>query len=412
VIQEAAAQDLKVRAIGALHSPAPIPATEGVCIVLDQYQQVVSIEDSLVTVQAGLKICDLNEILGQHNLALPILGAIDKQTVAGAVSTGTHGGSLYHQSLSSCVQALRLVRADGSVLAVDRSEDIFNAIGLSMGLLGIISTVTFKCVPAFSLDSQVCRMPIDTLLQRFDEIQTNHKYISIRYTPMTDSAQMVLIDPTSEPLTENRGWHPETKSKMEQRLTHFINDMGTRLFSSHNFNWLQRWALTQHDKTSAYAAVSGRSDFVLIHSDATTNDLDERVPGPSASDLEIAIPYAQARAALTCLRDHFHKTQRYPTTHIHLRCSAAEDFWLSPAYKQPICWFEFWEYPRTGEFFKEMVEVLKPFNFRCHWAKDIPVARDYLKQHYEKWDDFVLLRQAWDPRRMFANPCLDHYFHP
>jgi FAD/FMN-containing dehydrogenase len=399
-----------VRAIGSLHSLAPIPATEGVCVVLDQYKKVVSIEDSLVTVQAGIKICELNEILTQHNLALPILGTIDLQTVSGAISTGTHGGSLYHQSLSSCVQSLRLVRADGSILKVDHAEDNFNAIGLSMGLLGVISTVTFQCVPAFSLQSQVCRMSIDALLQNFDDIQASNKYVSIRYTPITGNVQLVLINPTSEPLTENWGWQPVVKSKMEQRFSHFVNDLGTRLFSSYKLNGLQRWALTQHDKTSAYAAVSGRSDFVLIHADATTNDLEEQVPGPAGSDMEIAIPYAQARAALTGLRDHFHKTQRYPITHIHLRCSAAEDFWLSPAYKQPVCWFEFWEYPRTGKYFQEMVAALKPFRFRCHWAKDIPVEPDYLKPQYEKWDDFVQLRQVWDPKGMFANPCLDRYF--
>jgi nucleoside-diphosphate-sugar epimerase len=411
VIREAGQQGLKVRAIGAIHSLAPIPSTEGVCIALDKYKQVVSIEDSLVTVQAGIKIWELNEILAQHNLALPILGTIERQTVSGAISTGTHGGSLYHQSLSSYVQALRLVRADGSVLEVDRSQDIFNAIGISMGLLGIISTVTFKCVPAFSLQSQVCRMPIDTLLQRFDDIQINNKYVDIRYTPITDSTQVILINPTSEALKENSGWHPVAKSKIEQRLTNSINDMGMRLFHSYRLNWLQRWVLKQHDKTSAYACVSGRSDFVLIHFDVTTNDLEERVPGPSGSDMEIAIPYSQACAALTCLRDHFHKTQKYPSIHIHLRCSAAEDFWLSPAYKQPICWMEFWEYPRTGEFFKEIVEVLQHFNFRCHWGKHIPVEQGYLKKQYEKWDDFVRLRREWDPNGMFSNPCLDKYFH-
>ena len=412
IIQEAGQQGLKVRAIGSIHSPAPIPTTEGVCISLDRYKQIVSIEDSLVTVQAGIKIWELNEILAQHNLALPILGTIDRQTVSGAISTGTHGGSLYHQSLSSYVQALRLVRADVSVLELDRSQDNFNAVGLSMGLLGIISTVTFKCVPAFSLQSKLCKMSIDTLLQRFNNIQINNNYVDIRYTPITDSVQAILINPTSEPLTENRGWHPAAKNKIKQRLTNFINEIGMTIFHYYKLNWLQKWGIKQYDKTSAYACVSGRSDFVLTYFDATTNDLDGQIPAPPVADVEIAIPYSEACAALSCLRDHFQKTSKYPTTHIHIRCAAAEDFWLSPAYKQPICWFEFWEYPRTGEFFKEMVAVLKPFDFRCHWAKDIPVEQEYLKQQYEKWDDFVLLRQAWDPRRMFANPCLDHYFHP
>jgi L-gulonolactone oxidase len=412
VIQEAGQQGLKVRAIGAIHSLAPIPATEGVCIVLDKYKQVVNIEDSLVTVQAGIKIWELNEILAQHNLALPILGTIDRQTVSGGISTGTHGGSLFHQSLSSYVQALRLVRADGSILEVDCSQKIFNAVGLSMGLLGIISTVTFKCVPAFSLQSKLCKIPIDILLQNFDDIQTNNKYVDIRYTPITDTAQVILINPSSENLKENSGWHPVVKNRIKQRMTNFINEIGLHLFYSYQLNWLQRWSIKQHDKAPAYACVSGRSDFVLIHFDAMTNDLDERVLGPSGSDMEIGIPYSQARAALTCLRNHFHKTQKYPSTHIHIRCAAADDFWLSPAYKQPICWLEFWEYPRTGEYFREIVELLKPFNFRCHWAKDMPIEQEYLRKQYEKWNDFIRLRQEWDSKGMFANSCLDRHLRP
>jgi FAD/FMN-containing dehydrogenase len=101
VVQAAAQQDLKVRAIGSLHSLAPIPATEGVCIVLDQYKSLVTIEGCLVTVQAGMKLWELNEVLAQHHLALPVLGTIVQQTVAGAISTGTHGGD---RSLSGYLQ--------------------------------------------------------------------------------------------------------------------------------------------------------------------------------------------------------------------------------------------------------------------------------------------------------------------
>lgn len=413
IIQEAAQHNLKVRAIGSLHSAAPIPATDGVCIVLDKYKNVVNIEGSLVTVQAGMKIWELNEILAEHNLALPILGTIVQQTVSGAISTGTHGGSLEHKSLSGYVQALRLIRADGSILQVDSSQDIFNAVVISMGLLGIVSTVTFQCVPAFSLQSKVISMSMDTLLQEFDNINQNNKYVDIRYSPITDNVQIVLINQTVETLTKNGGWYPTVKTKMEWKLTDFINKLGQRFFYSYRLNWLQRWCIKQYDKT-VYSCPYGRSDFVLTHFDATSDDLVTNGDGNDldpVSDMEIAIPYSHTQAALACLRNHFHKTRKYPSMHIHIRCSAAEDFWLSPAYVQAICWIEFWEYPRTGEFFREMVELLKPFNFRCHWGKQIPVEREYLKQQYKKWHDFIRLREDWDSNAMFSNACLDSYFY-
>jgi L-gulonolactone oxidase len=79
---------------------------------------------------------------------------VTQQTVAGAVSTSTHGGSLEIGSVSDQVESLRLVRADGQVVEIDGTSDLFPAATVSLGLLGIISTVTFRCVPAFTLQSK------------------------------------------------------------------------------------------------------------------------------------------------------------------------------------------------------------------------------------------------------------------
>ena len=405
-IQSAAQQGLPVRAIGALHSQAPIPTTQGVCIVLDRYNSAVKIAGSLVSVQAGMRLWELNEILANHNLALPTLGAIAEQTVSGAISTGTHGGSLYHSSLSATVQDLRLVRADGSVIQIDCSQDIFKAVGISMGLLGIISTVTFKCVPAFSLQSQVCTLSMDAFLHKFDEIHQHNQYVDIKYSPIADSAQVLLMNPPGEAIAQNGGCVPRPKPKLKRRLENFVTAQALHLFQTHRFNRLQRWLVTQYE-LHAYAVPYGRSDFVLTHFEAANDDLEALLP---VSDMELAIPYSQATAALTCLRKHFDDTQKFPSMSIHIRCSAQEDFWLSPAWEEAVCWLEFWEYPRTGKFFKEMVELLLPFKFRCHWGKQIAGDPEYLQQGYKNWRDFVQLRQEWDPQGLFANSCLDHYF--
>lgn len=412
-VHAAAQENLKVRAIGSLHSLAPIPATEGICIVLDQYKEVVKIQGSLVTVQSGMKLQELNQILAQHNLALPVMGAIVEQTVAGAISTGTHGGSLHYQNLSGCVQALRLIRADGSVVESDRAQDIFNAVVISMGLLGIISTVTFQCVPAFSLQSEVCTMPMETFIEQFDQIQQTNQHVDMRYSPITDTAHMVLINPAAEPILKNGGWQAKIMTKQEWQLKNFVIKFGQRFFLTHRFNWLQRWIFRQYDQT-IYTSPYGRSDFVLTHFDGTANDLinDGNFPDllDPVADMELGVHYAQAPAAITCLRDYFRITRRYPNTHIHIRCTAADGFWLSPTYNQAICWLEFWEYPCTGKFFQEIVELLKSFLFRPHWGKQIPVESAYLRQQYDKWTDFLKLRQTWDPERRFSNTCLDYYF--
>ncbi|MBH8573701.1 NAD-dependent epimerase/dehydratase family protein [Nostocaceae cyanobacterium CENA369] len=403
IIQEAAQQGLKVKAIGSIHSYIPIPTTEGVCIVLDKYKNVINIQGSLVTVQAGMKLKELNEILAKHNLALPIIGAVDEQTVSGAIATGTHGCSLFHKSLSGYVHSLRIIRADGSVLELDCLQEIFNAVVISMGLLGVVSTVTFKCIPAFSLQSKKYSLPIDVLLQRFNELHQNNMYVDIKYVPITDNAQVLLINPAVEAVNKNEECHPAEINKMKQRLETFILKLTLYIFHYSRWNRLYRWIVKQYEATT-YVCPSGRSDFVLTNFERTKYD-----PFPMPN-MEIAIPYSQACAAIAVLRNHFQTTQKFPGVYVHIRCAAKEDFWLSPSGGQAICWLDFWEYPYTGQFFQEMMELLKPFNFRCHWGKEISVDREYLKGQYKKWYDFIQLRQEWDSQRMFSNPYLDKFF--
>lgn len=403
ILQSAATQGLTVRTIGSLHSYAPIFSTEGICIVLDRYNRPIRIEGNLVTVQAGMEIAELNELLAKHNLALPIVGAIDKQTVSGAIATGTHGGSLHHPSLSGYVHRLRLIRADGSVLDLDSSQGMFQAAVVSMGLLGIISTVTFRCVPAFTLQAQSMSMSMDTLLEQFDYLHQNNQYIDLKYVPLTDNAQVLVVNSACTPQGAETTALLQ-RSSLERKIKTSILKGMLSLFQHPQCNWLQYLLLKQHENNIYPTYQVNRSDLVLTNLDQTFFD-----PIP-LHNMEVAVPYTQAPTVLQALRNHFRKTRRYPNIFIRIRCSAADNYWLSPAYHRTTCWLDLCEYPYSGNFFREMAELLKPFEIRCHWGKEIQLDRAYLKQRYEKWDEFLRLRQAWDPNQMFANECLDHFF--
>ncbi|MEL7351404.1 MAG: D-arabinono-1,4-lactone oxidase [Cyanobacteria bacterium P01_A01_bin.116] len=424
-VQQAAKEQVRVRAIGALHSAVPLPATEGLCLVLEDYCQVVKVEGLLVTVQSGMRLRSLNDFLATQGLALPTLGTIAEQSVAGAISTGTHGGSLHCQSLSGYVQSLSIVRADGRVIQLHRGEDVFNAGAIALGALGIISTVTFSCVRAFSLQTQVRTVPMPTLLETFEAIHQENQFVDMRYSPITDQVHMALINPMRSPslkrdansLNHHLNSSAQNTSsfyhKLTQTLTDKINKTAQKLFATHKFNALQRWGIQRYDRR-LYAEVSGRSDFVLTHFDATSTDLlsneaETNINLEPVADMEVAISYDLASAALRVLREHFQRSQRFPSMHIHLRTQAAEPFWLSPTCQEPICWLEFWEYPSTGKFFKEMLTLLKPFSPRGHWGKQLPANP---AEQYARWSDFVDIRQQWDPKGMFSNAYLDSIFQP
>lgn len=411
-VQLAAKKGLNIRAIGSLHSAVPIPATDGICIVLDRYQKLLKVEGTQVTVQAGIQLCQLSAVLAKQGLALPTLGTIDQQTIAGAISTGTHGGSLHRPSLSGYVCAVSLIKSDGTLVAVTRDQPEFQAVGLSLGLLGILSTVTIDCVPAFSLRAQTHAFSFKQLIENFERVHQDNDFVDIRYSPITNIAHAVLINRPDQLIRENGGWEPVRQSKMAWRVTEVVNKKAQRLFQQLPINGLQRWCLNRYEQ-SVYSAPYGRSDFVLTHFDATSDDLISNkaaVDLDPVADMELAVPYQQAIAALQTLKDHFHKTQRYPTMQIHIRCSAGENFWLSPTQGDPICWLEFWEYPCTGEFFKEMVTLLKPFGLRGHWGKQIPIESAYLQAQYPHWQSFCRLVEQWDADGRFSNSTLNQYF--
>ena len=163
-ISAAAKDGLPVRALGSGHSFTPAAATSGVALDLSGWAGVVTadLDSGLVTVRSGTTIKELNATLGTLGLAMANLGDIDAQTVSGAISTGTHGTGAGLGGIATQVTGLELVLADGSVVScsADEKPDLFSAARVSVGALGVLSSVTLQCVPAFTLaadDPLVCR---------------------------------------------------------------------------------------------------------------------------------------------------------------------------------------------------------------------------------------------------------------
>jgi L-gulonolactone oxidase len=396
-----------VRAIGSLHSQAPVPFTKGICVVLDRYNKLVRVDGSLVTVQAGMRLRTLHRLLAERGLALPVSGTIAEQTVAGAVSTATHGGSLHRGSVSDCVEAVTIVRADGTVVTCGRSEEPFHGLVVSLGLLGMLSTVTLRCVPLFHLRSHVFVRSAPEAFDQFDAIHRDHEFVDMLYYPVTDQVEVLAVDPADESSNPGSISTPMTAPARQSRLAQRLG-----LAVIRGFGWLmQRSTTLQRVATSRlvgkqYPARTGRSYEVLAFQD---REGAARLPGV-LRDIELAIPYEHATAALRMLRGHFRSTSRVPLLPLHIRCSAPSESWLSPAYKQPVCWIEFWQYPPSDACLESIQSLLEPFRYRFHWGKASRAAPGYIAAQYDRWDDFVALRRRWDPDGIFGNDYLDFYF--
>jgi len=192
-VQTAASRGLRVKAIGAGHSFTGVAVTDGLQLRLGALSGVTSIDATRgeATVRAGTPLHVLNEELAAFGYALPNLGDIDRQSIAGAVGTGTHGTGLRLTGLSAGIRALRLVLADGSVVGCSPEQDpeLFEAARLGLGALGIITELTMAVVPAFLLRAVERPEPLLSVLEQVDAAAESNDHFEFYWYPHTDRTQ-------------------------------------------------------------------------------------------------------------------------------------------------------------------------------------------------------------------------------
>ncbi|GKT96369.1 D-arabinono-1,4-lactone oxidase [Colletotrichum tofieldiae] len=189
--------------VGCGHSPSHITCTSSWQLNLDNYNRILSVDEStgLAVLQSGIRLYALCDELERRGLAMPNLGSINQQSIAGAISTGTHGSSLSHGLMSEDVVALKITLANGKTEPCSRDENpsLFRAALLSLGALGIITEVTFRAVPAFTLR---WTQTIDTDLKMFSawtkDLWTQSEFVRVWWFPYTRRAVVWKAEKTDE----------------------------------------------------------------------------------------------------------------------------------------------------------------------------------------------------------------------
>jgi L-gulonolactone oxidase len=204
-VRRASAAGQTVKVVGAGHSFNDIACTNGLQLRLDRLNRVlaVDVEAGVVTVQAGIRLWELIEQLATRGLALPVLGDIDRQSIAGAIATGTHGSSRCHGSLATLVAGLELVIADGSVLRCSRNEEpeAFDCARVGLGALGVVTKLILRVEPAFRLEAIEAPRPIDEVIDTLDEIAEANEYVNCYWFPQHRPCQRLCgqSDPAGAP---------------------------------------------------------------------------------------------------------------------------------------------------------------------------------------------------------------------
>ena len=198
LLQKAASESRAVRAIGTGHSFVPF-WTDDYVVSLDDMRGVVSHdpEAGQLTLRAGTKLHEIGEPAWELGLSMRNMGDIDRQSIAGAISTGTHGTGRTLGNLSSQVVGLKLVTAAGETLSLTPADgDLFRAAQISMGVLGILTEVTMQLVPRYYLHERNWLASVDECAAARDSLIDGHRHFEFFWVPGTDECMMKTLDVT------------------------------------------------------------------------------------------------------------------------------------------------------------------------------------------------------------------------
>ncbi|WP_410790246.1 D-arabinono-1,4-lactone oxidase [Kribbella sp. C-35] len=395
VVKSAAEQGKKLKAVGSGHSFTGCSVPQQVMVRLDGLSSIVNAdkESGRVTVGAGTGLGKLNAGLAAFDLAMANLGDIDEQTVAGAISTGTHGTGARLGGLATQVVALDLVTADGSVLhcSAEENPDVFAAARISVGALGVISSLTLQCVPAFLLRAQEMPLPLGEVLDGFGELADGNDHFEFYWFPHTEIAltkrnNRVAPGVGASPVGRVRGWIDD--ELLSNKVFELTNRLAVRRPGMvPRINQLASRALSAREYVDASYKVFCSERSVIFR------------------ESEYAVPREHVVDVIRRLREWIDASGSRIPFPIEVRVAAPDDIWLSTASGRETAYVAIHQYHRLPHdpYFRAFENIVADYGGRPHWGKLHTLTADDLRTRYPRFDDFLAVRDRLDPQRTFDN---------
>jgi FAD/FMN-containing dehydrogenase len=349
-----AGQPVRVAATG--HSFVPLCASDGVLLSLRGLSGVVSADRAagLATVRAGSTIEDLGPLLRAQGVALANMGDIDRQGIAGAISTGTHGTGRALGNLSTQVAGLRLVTAEGELVDCDAEHhaELFHCACVALGALGVLTRVRLRVLPAYRLHERKWEAPFDDCMAELDRHAAATRHFEFFWRPRTDRCEMKALHPTED----------------------------------------------------APESVAGRAGERIGWSD----EIFPSERNVKFNEMEFAVPEAAGPECIREIRALMRTRHPEVAWPLEYRTLAADDIPLSPAYRRAtvtISVHQAAELP-YADFFADVETVFRAHDGRPHWGKHHSHGAADLRALYPEWERFQSARVRVDPRGRFLNDYL------
>lgn len=382
-----------LRVVGSAHSFTPVAASDQVLVSLDGLQGIVSIDVAQATavVWAGTKLRLLGELLHESGLAQENLGDIDVQSIAGAMSTGTHGSGHRLGSIATQVIGITVVNGLGEVMECTEEShpEVFKALQVSLGTLGIIVQVKLRLITSYVLSYESKRMDLSDCLTQLPELIEGNRHFEFFWFPYAQTCQVKLMNEADSPISSNR-------------VTDYVNE---KLIENTLFGLLSGICRVFPAVSSTISRISASSTPVM-----TKANYSHRIFATQRTvrfnEMEYSLPSESMTAVIREMREAMEREKFHVHFPVECRYVAADDIWLSPAYGRDSAYIAVHMYRGMPykRYFEVMEQIFLRYKGRPHWGKMHTLKADDLMKRYPMWQSFGEIRAQMDPNNLFLSP--------
>jgi len=395
-VREAITAGRRIKMVGSGHSFTDVALADDVMLDPAALSGIVAIDRDAhtVTALAGTRLRDLNAALTAAGLSLHNMGDIDAQTIAGAISTGTHGTGGIWSSLSAQVVGLELVTGTGELLRCtpEQHPEVLASARLGLGALGIITAVTLRVEPVFVLEAHEEVVGWDEALDSLDRLAAENHHVDGYWFPGTDRVQLKRNNRLAADVAE-RSPLPRWRELLEDEL------MANGAFGALTAVGARVPRLVPALNRFAASQLSAR----------TYSDVPHRVfTAPRRvvfREMEYAVPRAVGGEVLREVRSLIERRGWRIGFPVEIRMTPADDVPLSASSGRDSTYLAF-HTPRAADhtaYFAGVEEVLRAYDGRPHWGKLHSRTAADLAPAYPRWEEFAAVREQVDPDRVFTN---------
>lgn len=385
----------QLRPVGSGHSFTALVPTDGYLVVIDQLSGLLARNDEMqqATFGAGSRLGDMGPLLTAIDQAMFILPDIDRQTLAGATATATHGTGLSVTNLSGYIEALQLATPAGEILDLDANHepDIFTAARVSLGALGIVTQITLQNRKPYRLKARSWAQKTEEILEGFEESAAAHRHFEMFPLTHSDYALGLAIDETSEDIN-NLPPSPEEAASFGEAM----------------ISWTQVSPGERKPLINGLAEQIEASEVVDLSYKILSNIRNDRF-----NEMEYSVPREVGAACLREILQTIEKKEIDVVFPLEYRYVKGDDLWLSMSTGEEdhaaisvhrTASEDYWPY------FNEIEPIFWKYGGRPHWGKIHSLSHKELTRLYPHYEDFLKVRQELDPNGRMLNDHLRRLF--